>query len=82
MVVGFPKSMNIGLAIDKKMGIESIVIGKGKSGKEETYTNSLNMVKGGFGGEYEIKEAQDKNKYLQLIEEELKKQGVENIEWK
>jgi site-specific DNA-methyltransferase (adenine-specific) len=49
---GFPKSMNVGLALDKK------------------------------NGTFEIKEAQDKNKYLQLIEEELKKQGVENIEWK
>lgn len=29
---GFPKSMNIGLAIDKKNGIESEVIGTGKSG--------------------------------------------------
>lgn len=56
---GFPKSMNIGLAIDKKNGVESKVVGKGKSGKEETHTNSLNMVKGGFGGEYEIKEAQN-----------------------
>ena len=30
---GFPKSMNIGLAIDKKNGVESQVVGKGKSGK-------------------------------------------------
>lgn len=54
---GFPKSMNIGLAIDKKNGVESEVIGTSKSGKEETHTNSLNMVNGGFGGEYEIKKA-------------------------
>ena len=29
---GFPKSMNIGLAIDKKNGVESKVVGSGKSG--------------------------------------------------
>lgn len=56
---GFPKSMNIGLAIDKKMGIESEVIGIGTSGKEETHTRSLNLVKGGFGGKFEIKKAQN-----------------------
>ena len=47
---GFPKSMNIGLAIDKKNGIKS--------------------------------KTNNQNDYLKLIEEELKKQGVENIEWK
>ena len=57
---GFPKSMNIGLAIDKKNGVESKVVGLGKSGAEETHTNSLNPVKNPFGGEYEIKEAQNK----------------------
>ena len=56
---GFPKSMNIGLAIDKKNGVESKVIGKSKSGAKETHTNSLNLVKNPFGGEYEIKEAQN-----------------------
>ena len=56
---GFPKSMNIGLAIDKRNGVESKVIGIGKSGKEETHTSSLNLVKGGFGGEFEIKKAQN-----------------------
>lgn len=30
---GFPKSMNIGLAIDKKNGVESQVVGKGKGGR-------------------------------------------------
>lgn len=51
---GFPKSLNIGLAIDKKNGIESETIGNGKSGissrayqSEETTT----------AGEYEIKKA-------------------------
>lgn len=57
---GFPKSMNIGLAIDKKNGVESKIVGIGKSGKKETHTNSLNLVKNPFGGEYEIKEAQNK----------------------
>lgn len=56
---GFPKSMNIGLAIDKRNGVESKVVGKGKSGAKETHTNSLNLVKNPFGGEYEIKEAQN-----------------------
>lgn len=56
---GFPKSMNIGLAIDKKNGVQSKVIATGKSGAKETHTNSLNLVKNPFGGEYEIKEAQN-----------------------
>ena len=53
---GFPKSMNIGLAIDKKNGVESEVIGTGKSGitsrayqSEETTTS----------GNYVIREAQN-----------------------
>ena len=57
---GFPKSMNIGLAIDKKNGVESKIIGTGKSGAKETHTNSLNLVNNPFGGEYEIKEAQNR----------------------
>lgn len=54
---GFPKSMNIGLAIDKKMGNESEVVGEGKCGK--------NAMLGGLrdeittNGKYEIKEAQN-----------------------
>ena len=51
--------MNIGLAIDKKNGIKSEVVGIGKSGAKETHTNSLNLVNNPFGGEYEIKEAQN-----------------------
>ena len=54
---GFPKSMNIGLAIDKKNGVESKIVGNGKSGissrayqSEETTT----------AGNYEIKEARNK----------------------
>ena len=56
---GFPKSMNIGLAIDRKNGIESQIIGIGKSGDRSTHTRSLNFVKGTFGGEYEQKLAQN-----------------------
>ena len=52
--------MNIGLALDKKNGVESKVVGLGKSGAKETHTNSLNLVKNPFGGEYEIKKAQNK----------------------
>lgn len=54
---GFPKSMNIGLAIDKKLGVESKVVCEGKCGK--------NAMLGGLrdeittDGKYEIKEAQN-----------------------
>lgn len=60
---GFPKSMNIGLAIDKRNGVESKVIGVGKSGSADTHTRCMNSVtqsgKDVFGGEYEIKQAQN-----------------------
>ena len=83
---GFPKSMNIGLALDKKNGVESKIVGTGKSGSSDTHTRCMNSEtkdgKSVFGGEYEIKKATNQNDYLKLIEEELKKQGVENIEWK
>lgn len=50
---GFPKSMNIGLAIDKKNGIESEVVGTGRCGKtrlmgglrEETHDTSFEVKK-------------------------------------
>jgi len=83
---GFPKSMNIGLAIDKKNGVESKVV--------ETKTHDFSKHKGSmmsFANTEEqetsisnvkVKEANNQNDYLKLIEEELKKQGVENIEWK
>lgn len=53
---GFPKSMNIGLAIDKKNGVESEVIGKGRCGK--------NRLMGGLRNEthdtsFEIKQAKN-----------------------
>ena len=60
---GFPKSMNIGLAIDKKNGIESKVIGTGKSGSADTHTRCMNSIsksgKDVFGGDFEIKQAQN-----------------------
>lgn len=60
---GFPKSMNIGLAIDKKNGVESKVVGVGKSGSSDTHTRTMNSEtkdgKSVFGGEYEIKQAQN-----------------------
>lgn len=51
---GFPKSMNIGLAIDKKKGVESIVVGKDKSGKSSHAFQSEETT---TAGEYEIKQA-------------------------
>lgn len=60
---GFPKSMNIGLAIDKRNGVESKVVGVGKSGSADTHTRCMNSKtqsgKDVFGGEYEIKQAQN-----------------------
>jgi DNA modification methylase len=75
---GFPKSMNIGLTIDKKNGVYNRT-GNFNRGAGSNKTTVLNT---GLNQEYEERKAQNKNKYLQLIEEELKKQGVENIEWK
>lgn len=61
---GFPKSMNVGLAIDKKNGVESEVIGIGQSGSSDTHTRTMNSEtkdgKSAFGGEYEIKRATNK----------------------
>lgn len=60
---GFPKSMNIGLALDKKNGVESKVVGTGISGSSDTHTRTMNSEtkdgKSVFGGEYQIKEAQN-----------------------
>lgn len=53
---GFPKSMNIGLAIDKKMGVESEVVGKGISGSSSRAYQSLETT---TAGNYEIKKAQN-----------------------
>ena len=51
---GFPKSMNIGLAIDKKNGIESEVVGTGKSGAS---SHALESVRTTTAGEFEIRKA-------------------------
>lgn len=60
---GFPKSLNIGLAIDKKNGIESKVIGKSKSGStSKAFNLNEQQRKAGTGilaGEYDLKEAQN-----------------------
>ena len=61
---GFPKSMNIGLAIDKKNGVESIVVGKSKSGSTSKAFNLNEQQReagtGILAGEYDLKEAQNK----------------------
>jgi|TARA_B100001175_G_scaffold317746_1_gene336126 DNA modification methylase len=57
---GFPKSLNISKAIDKAEGVESEVIGIGRSGSPETHLTSYNMSTGGsseMGGEYDITKA-------------------------
>ena len=60
---GFPKSMNIGLAIDKKNGVESIVVGKSKSGSTSKAFNLNEQQReagtGILAGEYDLKEAQN-----------------------
>lgn len=53
---GFPKSMNIGLAIDKKNGIESKVVGEGKSGVSSRAYQSEETT---TAGAYQIKQAQN-----------------------
>ena len=54
---GFPKSLNIGLAVDKKNGVESEIVGKGKSGVSSRAYQSEEMT---TAGEYEIREACNK----------------------
>ena len=60
---GFPKSLNIGLALDKKNGVESKVIGNGKSGNtSKTFNDYQYRIDNGIystSGSYEIKEAQN-----------------------
>lgn len=55
--------MNIGLAIDKKNGVESKVIGKSKSGSTSKAFNLNEQQReagtGILAGEYEIKQAQN-----------------------
>ena len=58
---GFPKSMNIGLSIDKKNGVESEVVGTSKSGNTSKAFNLNEQQReagtGVLAGEYEIKKA-------------------------
>jgi DNA modification methylase len=53
---GFPKSMNIGLAIDKVNGVESEIVGSGKSGVSSHAFQSEDTT---TSGNYEIKKAQN-----------------------
>lgn len=53
---GFPKSMNIGLAIDKKNGVESEVVGVGKSGCN---SRAYQSEKTTTAGNYDIKKSQN-----------------------
>ena len=53
---GFPKSHNIGVAIDKINGVESKVISNGRSGKSSHAFQSEDTT---TAGNYEIKEAQN-----------------------
>lgn len=53
---GFPKSMNIGLAVDKKNGVESKIVGESKSGGTSRAYQSLKTT---TAGEYQVKEAQN-----------------------
>lgn len=57
---GFPKSMNIGLAIDKKNGVESEVVGKVYKGSSPLPSNhNGTWMDNQKDGEYEIKQAQN-----------------------
>jgi site-specific DNA-methyltransferase (adenine-specific) len=53
---GFPKNMNIGLAIDKKLGNESKIIGEGRSGGNSRACQSAETT---TAGAYQLKEAQN-----------------------
>ena len=61
---GFPKALNISKAIDKKLGVEREVVGKGKSGKTRSVLNASKNPES-FGGDYDITEpTSDKAKKL------------------
>jgi DNA modification methylase len=53
---GFPKSLNIGLSVDKINGVESQVVGSGKSGVSSHAFQSEDTT---TSGNYKIKEAQN-----------------------
>lgn len=50
---GFPKGMDVSKAIDKKLGAEREVVGKGTSGKTRGVLNAANYPDS-FGGDYDI----------------------------
>lgn len=75
---GFPKSMNIGLKVGEMLGQESTVVGEGKSGSSHAFQSEATTT----AGAYEIKKAKSGDEILKIIEEELKKQVVEEIVWK
>lgn len=54
---GFPKSYNIGLNVDQRLGQESITVGSGKSGVSSRAYQSEEET---TSGEYEIKKANNK----------------------
>lgn len=57
---GFPKSQNIGLMIDKKLGVESKVVGTAFKGSSPLAGNHKGTwADGQKDGEYEIKQAQN-----------------------
>lgn len=61
---GFPKALNISKAVDKKLGVESNVVGQGTSGKTRSVLNAANTPDT-FGGDYDITEpTSDKAKKL------------------
>ena len=69
-LTGFPKATNISKAVDKKLGYNEEVVGKGRSGAKETH-HVMNMVyeegktSSLMGGEYSItKPASDEAKRL------------------
>lgn len=54
---GFPKACNISKMVDKRLGAEREVVGKGKSGNPESHKSSYQMSiqeNNTFGGEYNI----------------------------
>lgn len=53
---GFPKGLNVGLAIDKMNGVESKVVGFGKSGTTSRAFQSEELT---TAGSYEMKQAQN-----------------------
>lgn len=60
---GFPKSMNLGLAIDKKNGVESKIVGTAKAGvNSKAFNDYQYRIDAGIystSGVYEIKQAQN-----------------------